>query len=152
MLKIEKCTIKTFDCLDTLLSWNDFKILAEARTIERLEIENILDTDGRKVPIEDICDYVPNLNYLFSNRTHVTTKTMQKICKSLISTNMERFSMNSVDGLLNAEDYLEFIKIRPNAWFSVFFSSVVSDDQETLFKTVVKSEIKKWPEQKPRFH
>jgi hypothetical protein len=61
------------------------------------------------------------------------------------------FHLGNVDGLLNVEDYLKFIKIRPAAYFSVTFSSNVSKEHTKEFFAILRSEMQKWKAGKPYF-
>uniref|UniRef100_A0AC34FH94 Uncharacterized protein n=1 Tax=Panagrolaimus sp. ES5 TaxID=591445 RepID=A0AC34FH94_9BILA len=64
---IKRCTINTIyvaSSQDLNLSWNDFKILAEAGTIKDLTIGKLLDADNKMVSVEDICAYAPKLTEL----------------------------------------------------------------------------------------
>uniref|UniRef100_A0AC34FXA1 Uncharacterized protein n=1 Tax=Panagrolaimus sp. ES5 TaxID=591445 RepID=A0AC34FXA1_9BILA len=65
--KIKRCTISQLTVVyfkGFPLSWNDFKILTEAGTIEDLIIGKLLDSNNKMVLVEDICVYLPKLKKL----------------------------------------------------------------------------------------
>uniref|UniRef100_A0AC35ERW1 Uncharacterized protein n=1 Tax=Panagrolaimus sp. PS1159 TaxID=55785 RepID=A0AC35ERW1_9BILA len=125
---ISRCTIYHLEIRARHLTFNEFKILTEAGTVEHIEINKVYYENRTQVPLDVIMSHVPKAtfivlflfkviivghNFLFSTEyTHVTPYTMKILAETEREFKIGYCSLRDIDGMIDDEDYYQFMRVR----------------------------------------